>query len=277
MSWRAVVAALDAHEQFHSRISVYLHPLGGRPIVGHVLRALVETTPPPSHIRVLHRSEVPITVPTDAAVSICAEPVAAGAELRALRAAVTPTGMTVLVDGAAPLVAPPTVARLLRAGEIGVATLLDRSEDASGVAAAGEGPALAAADDPRRPAGATPVAPTEPTELLRVIDRQHYARAAAALRDRLVRRFEAAGVTFLLPQTVWIDVDARIGPDTLIYPGTVIEGATEIGAECVIGPCSRIVEAHIGRGVELKGWNYVTRTSVRNHAVLEPYVRRGYD
>ena len=57
----------------------------------------------------------------------------------------------------------------------------------------------------------------------------------------------------------------------------MLEGATEIGAECVIGPFSRLVEATVGRGVELRGWNYVAHTSVRNHAVLEPYVRRGVD
>jgi hypothetical protein len=45
----------------------------------------------------------------------------------------------------------------------------------------------------------------------------------------------------------------------------------------VIGPYTRLVDATLGRGVELKGWNYVARTAVRNHAVLEPYVRRGFD
>jgi hypothetical protein len=33
----------------------------------------------------------------------------------------------------------------------------------------------------------------------------------------------------------------------------------------------------VGRGAELKGWNYVSRTTVRNHAVLEAYERRGVD
>jgi bifunctional UDP-N-acetylglucosamine pyrophosphorylase/glucosamine-1-phosphate N-acetyltransferase len=74
-----------------------------------------------------------------------------------------------------------------------------------------------------------------------------------------------------------VDVDVRIGPDTVIYPGAVLEGQTEIGPECVVGPHSRVIDATIGRGVELKGWNYITRTSIRNHAVLEPYVRRGFD
>jgi bifunctional UDP-N-acetylglucosamine pyrophosphorylase/glucosamine-1-phosphate N-acetyltransferase len=97
------------------------------------------------------------------------------------------------------------------------------------------------------------------------------------MRNRLVRRHEAGGVTFVLPDTAWIDADVRIGADTVIYPGAVLEGHTEIGTECVIGPYSRVVDATIGRGVELKGWNYVARTNIRNHAVLEPYVRRGFD
>jgi bifunctional UDP-N-acetylglucosamine pyrophosphorylase/glucosamine-1-phosphate N-acetyltransferase len=87
----------------------------------------------------------------------------------------------------------------------------------------------------------------------------------------------ADGVTFRNPATVVVDSTVSIGADTVVYPGAVLEGRTEIGRECVIGPYSRIVESTIGRGVELKGWNYVTRTTIRNHAVLEPHVRRGFD
>jgi len=84
-------------------------------------------------------------------------------------------------------------------------------------------------------------------------------------------------VSFVLPATTWVDADVTIGADTVIYPGAVIEGQTHIGKECVIGPYSRIVNASIGRGVELRGWNYITQTTIRNQAVLEAYVRRGFD
>jgi bifunctional UDP-N-acetylglucosamine pyrophosphorylase/glucosamine-1-phosphate N-acetyltransferase len=87
----------------------------------------------------------------------------------------------------------------------------------------------------------------------------------------------SAGVTFLLPASVLVDVDVRIGTDTTIYPGVVLEGDTTIGDETVIGPGCRIIDSWIGSGVELKGWNYVAHTSVRNRAILEPYVRRGFD
>lgn len=277
MTWSAVVAALEDGVTFRSRVSVYLHPLAGRPILWHVLHTLARVTPPPDDIRVLHASGTPVAGPPDLSVPLELQPVDSGTELISLRTAVTAPGMRALLDGAAALVTPATIARALRAAETGIAALLDRRDELPPLLVGGEGPALASADDPRRPLGAHRVAPTSEDELIRITDRHALSDAAIAMRDRLVRDHEGKGVSFVLPATTWIDADVRIGPDTVIYPGTVIEGATDIGAECVIGPYSRIVESRIGRGVELKGWNYVTRTTIRNHAVLEPYVRRGFD
>jgi bifunctional N-acetylglucosamine-1-phosphate-uridyltransferase/glucosamine-1-phosphate-acetyltransferase GlmU-like protein len=275
VSWSAVVAALDRGDAFRSRVSVYLHPLAGRPIAWHVVRALCEAAPPPDRVRVLHLAEIPMALPTTLPVQLEAEPVQPGNEGLALRAALTTPGVKVLADGAAPLIAPSTIARLLRAGEAAPAALM--SSDGLALALVGEGPALASAEDPRHPVAPLRVAPTTDVELIRVYDRHSLSEAAVAIRDQIVRGHEANGVSFLLPATTWVDADVRIGPDSVIYPGAVLEGQTDIGPECVIGPYSRLVDASIGRGVELKGWNYVTRTAIRNHAVLEPHVRRGFD
>ena len=272
-----MVAALEDGVTFRSRVSVYLHPLAGRPILWHVLHSLARVTPPPEDIRILHSSGTPLAVPSDLPVRLDVQPVDTGEELISLRAAVTAPGLRALLDGAAALVTPATIARALRAAEFGIAALLDKRDELPPLLVGGEGPALASADDPRRPNGVQRVPPTSEDELIRITDRHALSDASVAIRDRLVREHEARGVSFVLPATTWIDADVRIGPDTVIYPGTVIEGATDIGAECVIGPYSRIVESRIGRGVELKGWNYVARTTIRNRAVLEPYVRRGFD
>lgn len=125
------------------------------------------------------------------------------------------------------------------------------------------------------PGGACDVA--DPIEVMGINDRVQLARAEAELRNRVRRRLMLEGVTFLAPETTLIDAAVAIGPDTVIYPGVVIEGGSSLGRECVIGPFSRIVDAHIGRGVELKGWNHVVRTTVPNGAILEPYVQQGHD
>ena len=276
-TWCAVVSALESGELFRSRVSGYLLPLAGRPIAWHVLRALAEMPQPPAEILVLHHGQVHLPLPESTGIEIRNDVVETGDEARALRAAVTSPGMKVLIDAAAPLITPPTIARLVRAAQDGVATLFDSHDIGSRLVVAGEGPALASADDPRCPRGATRVEATTESEMLRVIDRHTLSQAGGVMRDRLVRVHESRGVSFLLPASTWIDVDVRIGVDTVIYPSTVIEGMTEIGSECVIGPYTRIVESTIGRGVELKGWNYVTHTTIRNHAVMEPHARRGVD
>ncbi len=277
MKWRGVVAALDDGDTFRSRVSVYLHPLAGRPILWHVLHALAETRPAPSDVRVLHRKRSAISLPEGLPLRVDAVGVDDAEMLRALRAGVTPPGMTVLADGSAPLLTPATIARLLRSAEGEVASILSATDESTSLLAAGEGPALASSEDPRHPLGAVRIAPTSGEELIRVTDRHSLSDASVAFHDRLIRQHEARGVSFVLPSTIWLDADVRIGTDTMIYPGAVIEGNTDIGSECVIGPHTRIVESQIGRGVELKGWNYVARTNIRNHAVLEPYVRRGFD
>ena len=58
MSWTAVVAALDDGDTFRSSVSMYLHPLAGRPILWHALLTLAASDPRPDKVRVLHRSVV---------------------------------------------------------------------------------------------------------------------------------------------------------------------------------------------------------------------------
>jgi bifunctional N-acetylglucosamine-1-phosphate-uridyltransferase/glucosamine-1-phosphate-acetyltransferase GlmU-like protein len=277
VSWRGVVTALDPATRYRSRIAIYHHPLAGRPVLWHVLGAVMGVEPAPESILQLHRADSTPSLPPDTAVPIALEGVDDGMELQAIRRAVGRSGTSLLVDGGTPLLESSSMLRLLRAAEDGVATLGDARQGGVPIAVAGEGLALAALDDPRQPDEIGPLAPTDNAELLRLDDRAKFTLAGVLMRDRIVRRHQDQGVSFMLPETNWIDVDVTIGADTLLYPGVLLEGLTEIGSECVIGPHCRIVESRIGRGVELKGWNYVTHTSIRNHAVLDPYVRRGYD
>lgn len=127
------------------------------------------------------------------------------------------------------------------------------------------------------PGGIQAVRVDDPEEILGINDREQLATAESVLRRRIRQRVFAAGVTMLQPETILLDDEVSIGPDTVLYPGVIIEGASVIGAECVVGPYSRIVDSHIGTGVELKGWNFVARTSISGGAILQAYVRKGFD
>jgi len=117
----------------------------------------------------------------------------------------------------------------------------------------------------------------DPQELMGINDRAQLAAAEAVLRDRIRKRLMREGVTFVSPETTLIDSDVLIGADTVIYPGVIIEGVSSVGRESVIGPFTRIADAHLGRGVELKGWNLIAHTTVPSGSIVQPYVRQGAD
>ena len=76
--------------------------------------------------------------------------------------------------------------------------------------------------------------------------REELAVVEAALRRRTNRRWLDAGVTLVDPQSTYIDVDAVIGQDTVIWPNSYIQGKTVIGEDCTIGPDAILRNARLG-------------------------------
>jgi bifunctional N-acetylglucosamine-1-phosphate-uridyltransferase/glucosamine-1-phosphate-acetyltransferase GlmU-like protein len=279
-AWTGIVLARSepADDRMASRLPAFLHPLAGRPLAWHAVSALAALHPAPSRILLVSDREVSPDPFLDVWEEIRVLE-RSGEELwSALEEACGPDERFLLVDARAPLLAPGLQALLESP------TALFLADDAGGVAAAcldrgaarrrldaWRGMAALAAD-----VGDAPRLVHEESALV-VRDRRALARASELLRDRLVGRLMDAGVSFLLPHTSWVDLDVRIGRDTVVYPGVVLEGQTTIGEETVVGPGCRIVDSWVGSGVELKGWNYLAHTSIRNRAILEPYARRGYD
>ncbi|MEW8958339.1 MAG: bifunctional UDP-N-acetylglucosamine diphosphorylase/glucosamine-1-phosphate N-acetyltransferase GlmU [Moorella sp. (in: firmicutes)] len=85
-------------------------------------------------------------------------------------------------------------------------------------------------------------------EVLGVNDRVQLAEAAAILWRRINQAHMQAGVTIVDPATTYIDVTVTIEKDTIIYPGTFLEGNTIIGAGCFLGPGTTIRDSRVGEG-----------------------------
>lgn len=83
-------------------------------------------------------------------------------------------------------------------------------------------------------------------------DRRDLARAEALWRERVVARWQDAGVTIIDPLSTWIGPDVEIGRDTIVYPGTFLEGNTAIGENCIIGPQARVVDSFVGEGTRIE-------------------------
>jgi bifunctional UDP-N-acetylglucosamine pyrophosphorylase / glucosamine-1-phosphate N-acetyltransferase len=82
-------------------------------------------------------------------------------------------------------------------------------------------------------------------ESLGVNDRVALSNAEKLMRKRINEQHMKNGVTIIDPDTTYISADAKIGADTIIYPGSMIVGQTIIGESCVIGPHTEIKDSSI--------------------------------
>ena len=79
-------------------------------------------------------------------------------------------------------------------------------------------------------------------------DRAQLAELAAALRDRIVKAHQLAGVAVLDPASTWIDADVTIEADATIAQNTRLHGSTTIATGAVIGPDTTLTDTRVDRG-----------------------------
>jgi bifunctional UDP-N-acetylglucosamine pyrophosphorylase/glucosamine-1-phosphate N-acetyltransferase len=112
----------------------------------------------------------------------------------------------------------------------------------------------------------------DPEEGLGVNTRQQLAAAERVVRQRICTRWLDAGVTMRDPGSVWIDVDAVIGRDTVLYPNVTLEGKTVIGEETTIHSGVRVTNCVIGNRVEILDSCVLVESEVEDEAHLGPFV-----
>ncbi len=94
--------------------------------------------------------------------------------------------------------------------------------------------------------GAFPLAAEE--EALGVNSRAQLARAEAILLDRIRLAHMEAGITLIMPETIYIEPDVVIGPDTVIWSNVLLKGKTCIGESSIIHAFSCLENFSCGPG-----------------------------
>ena len=77
-------------------------------------------------------------------------------------------------------------------------------------------------------------------------DRHGLPIAEERMRRRIAERHLRNGVTIVDPSTTRIDATVEIGQDARIEPWSILEGATVVGEEAVIGPNAHVRGSRIG-------------------------------
>lgn len=74
------------------------------------------------------------------------------------------------------------------------------------------------------------------------------AALEALIRRRVTEAHMDAGVSLIDPAATYIDVEVKIGRDSVIYPNTFVESGSRIGSGCTIGPSTAIARSRVGDG-----------------------------
>ena len=108
--------------------------------------------------------------------------------------------------------------------------------------------------------------------VLGVNTRAELAASEAMLRARIVQRHLEAGVTFLDPQTAYIDESVVIEPDTVIHPNTYLRGSTIVKAGCELGPGAEIIDSVVGERSRV-WWSVIEGARLAPDVHVGPYSR----
>ncbi|MBS4959578.1 MAG: bifunctional UDP-N-acetylglucosamine diphosphorylase/glucosamine-1-phosphate N-acetyltransferase GlmU [Clostridiales bacterium] len=108
------------------------------------------------------------------------------------------------------------------------------------------------------------------TEFFGINSRVQLAQATELMKNRINKYWMEQGVTLIDPSQTYISPQVQIGMDTILYPGTILEGKTVIGEGCMIGPNTRVSDGVLGCGVTAK-YSTIMESSIGDRTTVGPY------
>lgn len=108
------------------------------------------------------------------------------------------------------------------------------------------------------------------SEYYGINSREELSIATSTLLNKTRKKHMDNGVTLIDPSNTYISLDVIIGKDTIIYPGTNIQGDTIIGENCIIGPNSHIINSKIGDNVIIET-SKVINCNIEDNTNIGPF------
>jgi bifunctional UDP-N-acetylglucosamine pyrophosphorylase/glucosamine-1-phosphate N-acetyltransferase len=108
-------------------------------------------------------------------------------------------------------------------------------------------------------------------EIMGVNTREELALMEKLVREKINRKWMAAGVTLKDPETTYIEEGVKIGRDTVVGPNTHLLGGTVVGERCRIDGSAYLTNAQLADGVHLRFSVVLTDCKVGDGAIVGPF------
>jgi bifunctional UDP-N-acetylglucosamine pyrophosphorylase/glucosamine-1-phosphate N-acetyltransferase len=107
-------------------------------------------------------------------------------------------------------------------------------------------------------------------------NRVHLANVTRVMQQRIIEKHMLNGVTFVDPNSAYVEDEVTIGADSVIWPGCTLQGKTQIGSHATIGPHTQVVDSEIGDGCRVT-YSVVEEARMEAHSEVGPFghLRKG--
>ncbi len=99
-------------------------------------------------------------------------------------------------------------------------------------------------------------------EILGVNSQFELARAEAIFQRKLREKFMANGVTFIRPESVYLERKVHLSPGAIIYPFVSLRGATFLAEGVVVEPHCDLKDVEVAAGAKIKAGSFLQGTKV---------------
>lgn len=106
-----------------------------------------------------------------------------------------------------------------------------------------------------------------------VNSRSDLAVVESLFRLHLTEYWMARGVTFQDPDAVQLDVQVKIGQDTIVERNVSLRGETQIGRGCILGQGAILTDMRVGSGVRVLPYSVMEQSRVADDCQLGPFAR----
>lgn len=112
---------------------------------------------------------------------------------------------------------------------------------------------------------------TNSEEVLGINNRVELANAERKMRMAKLESLMLEGTTIVDPSSTYIDLDVKIGRDTIIYPNVLIEGETTIGENCTISTGAHLINSHLANNVFIRDYCLIADSNLSDQTTVGPF------
>ncbi len=107
-------------------------------------------------------------------------------------------------------------------------------------------------------------------QLIGINDRRDLAQAERTLRYRTLEQLMLSGVTVVDPDNTYVSPETSVGQDTVLLPGTHLQGTCRVGKGCRVGPGAHLADSQLEDGA-IVSWSVLEGAWVGPEARVGPY------